>query len=68
MHVANPTGRVFPREQNEAAYGPFFAHLRAIGYTGGVSVEANTRDLAADAPASAALLRKLLPTHQFEGW
>ncbi len=60
VHIANPDGRVFPREATEAAYGPFFARLREIGYTGGVSVEATTKDLPADAKASAALLRKLL--------
>jgi sugar phosphate isomerase/epimerase len=59
VHVANPTGRVFPREGTEAAYAPFFARLREIGYTGGVSVEAGTKDLAGDAKASLALLRKL---------
>ena len=60
VHVANPTGRVFPREESEAAYAPFFARLREIGYSGGVSVEAGTKDLPADAKASVALLRTLL--------
>jgi sugar phosphate isomerase/epimerase len=60
VHVANPAGRVFPRDEAEAAYAPFFARLREIGYEGGVSVEAGSRDLPADAKASALLLRKLL--------
>lgn len=60
VHVANPEGRVFPRDEAEAAYAPFFARLREIGYTGGVSVEAGTKDLPADAKASALLLRNLL--------
>jgi sugar phosphate isomerase/epimerase len=60
VHIANPEGRVFPREASEAAYAPFFARLREIGYTGGVSVEAGTKDLAADARRAAAFLRTLL--------
>jgi D-psicose/D-tagatose/L-ribulose 3-epimerase len=60
VHIANPEGRVFPRDAGEAAYAPFFARLREVGYTGGVSVEAGTTDLAADAQRSAALLRTLL--------
>jgi D-psicose/D-tagatose/L-ribulose 3-epimerase len=51
IHVANPDGRVFPRVETEAAYAPFFARLREIGYTGGVSVEAGTKDLPGDARA-----------------
>jgi sugar phosphate isomerase/epimerase len=58
-HIANPAGRVFPAKAEEAAYAPFFANLAAIGYEGGLSVEARTEDLAKDAPTAIALLRDL---------
>ena len=57
LHTANPNGRVFPLDWNEFDYAPFFANLRAIGYTGRISVEASTRDLTTEAPRSIALLR-----------
>lgn len=59
VHVANPAGRVFPRRLDEAGYLPFVSALRAVGYGGGVSIEARTEDLARDAPASIALLKGL---------
>ena len=59
VHVANPSGRAFPKRADEADYTPFVSALKAIGYRGGVSVEARTDDLAGDAPAAIALLRAL---------
>lgn len=61
LHVANPNGRVFPRDWAEFDYAPFFAALRHIHYVGRISVEASTKDLSADAPPAIALLR-----HAFE--
>lgn len=58
LHMANPQGRVFPREWTEYDYTRFFANLREIGYKGRMSVEASAKDLAADAPFAIALLRK----------
>jgi len=58
LHMANPQGRVFPRDWNEYAYAPFFAALRQVGYSGRISVEASTKDLLADAPHAIALLRR----------
>jgi D-psicose/D-tagatose/L-ribulose 3-epimerase len=58
LHVANPTGRVFPQKWEEFDYAPFFANLRAIGYDKRISVEGNTTDLAAQSPAAIALLHK----------
>lgn len=58
LHTANPQGRVFPLKWEEYDYAPFFANLRAIGYDKRISVEGNTKDLAADAPQSIALLRR----------
>lgn len=58
LHMANPNGRVFPLNDNEYAYAPFFAALRTIGYDQRISVEASTTDLQADAPRAIALLRR----------
>jgi len=58
LHVANPTGRVFPQKWEEFDYGPFFANLKAIGYDKRISMEGSTTDLAAQGPVTIALLRK----------
>jgi len=58
LHVANPTGRVFPQKWEEFDYAPFFANLKAIGYDKRISMEGNTTDLAAQGPVTIALLRK----------
>jgi D-psicose/D-tagatose/L-ribulose 3-epimerase len=61
LHMANPEGRVFPRDIGEYDYAPFFAALRTIGYDKRISVEASTKEFEADAPRAIALLRKALP-------
>jgi sugar phosphate isomerase/epimerase len=58
LHMANPTGRVFPLAWDEFDYGPFFSQLREAGYNRRISVEASTKDLPADAPRAIALLRR----------
>jgi sugar phosphate isomerase/epimerase len=58
LHMANPTGRVFPLKWDEYDYTKFFEDLKAIGYSGRISVEASTKDFAADAPQAIALLRR----------
>ncbi len=58
VHMANPTGRVFPQAWDEFDYAPFFANLRAIGYDRRISVEASTKDLADQGPRAIALLRR----------
>ena len=58
LHMANPTGRVFPRTWEEYDYAPFFAALKRIGYDRRISVEASTRDLSADAPQAIRLLQR----------
>jgi len=58
LHMANPTGRVFPRRWEEFDYAPFFAALRTIGYDTRISVEASTKDLGSDAPLAIDLLRR----------
>jgi sugar phosphate isomerase/epimerase len=58
LHMANPNGRVFPLAWEEYGYAPFFAKLRSVGYTGRISVEASSKDVAAEAPRAIALLRR----------
>ena len=58
LHMANPRDRVFPLAWDEYDYAPFFANLRAIGYSGRISVEATPKDLASEAPRAIALLRR----------
>lgn len=59
LHLANPAGRRFPREGDGVDYEALFALLEEMGYTGRVSVEASTQDLAGDARAALALLDRL---------
>ena len=58
LHMANPTGRVFPRAWEEFDYAPFFSQLRQSGYNRRISVEASTKALSEDAPRAIALLRR----------
>jgi len=58
LHMANPTGRVFPLEWEEFSYSTFFEALRGIGYAGRISIEASTTNFPGDAPRSIALLRR----------
>ncbi|SDH76286.1 Sugar phosphate isomerase/epimerase [Propionivibrio dicarboxylicus] len=61
LHFANPWGgRSFPSQPMEhPGYAPFFANVRAIGYRGRLSLEANTTDFHADAPRALAALRQM---------
>ncbi len=58
VHVALKEGRRWPVAE-DAALREFFLGLRAAGYDGCVSVEGNSGDRAADAPAALAALRRL---------
>lgn len=58
LHVANPEGRVFPLRADESDYAPFFENLRKIGYKARISVEASSKDFAAEAPRAISLLRR----------
>lgn len=40
-HIANPVGRVMPREGDGAGYPDFFGNLKKAGYKGRLSVEAS---------------------------
>ena len=61
LHFANPQGgRVFPCDASEnPAYVPFFANIRASGYCGRLSLEANTEDFHGDAPRALVALRRM---------
>jgi D-psicose/D-tagatose/L-ribulose 3-epimerase len=58
LHMANPQGRVFPQQWEEYDYAPFFTNLRRIGYAGGMSIEASSKDVPTEAPRAIALLRR----------
>lgn len=60
VHMANPTGRVYPLAWGEYDYAKFFETLRRIGYRGRLSVEAQTKDFAGEAPRAIAFLREAL--------
>jgi sugar phosphate isomerase/epimerase len=49
VHIANPSGRVFPFAPEESGYASFFKALRSIGYDGRISCEAYSSNFAADA-------------------
>lgn len=58
VHFARAVGRSFPTEA-APDFGRFFERLRQARYHGRCSVEAYTRDFAADAPRAIQLLRAL---------
>jgi D-psicose/D-tagatose/L-ribulose 3-epimerase len=60
VHFANPIGRIFPASAEEYDYSAFFENLRKIGYGGRISLEARTKDLAADGPKAIAFLRNAM--------
>ncbi|MBN8215495.1 MAG: sugar phosphate isomerase/epimerase [Spirochaetes bacterium] len=59
VHIANPAGRVFPRDVEESAYGAFFSVLAKAGYHERMSVEGKSEDPAKDAPPALAALKTL---------
>jgi D-psicose/D-tagatose/L-ribulose 3-epimerase len=60
VHMANPTGRVFPLRWDEYNYGPLFENLRKIGYDKEMSVEASTKDFSNEAPRAITFLRNAM--------
>ena len=59
IHIASKEGRLFPKPNDSENYDEFFALLKASGYSGRVSIEGKSKDLAADGAVSLALLRSL---------
>jgi sugar phosphate isomerase/epimerase len=64
IHIASKAGRFFPKPGDGEDYAGFFALLKTAGYRGRVSVEAYSKDLAADGAAALALLRSLGGTYE----
>jgi len=58
LHMANPTGRVFPLNSKEYDYDSFFRNLAKIGYDKKISIEAASKDFAHDAPLAIEFLRR----------
>ena len=58
VHLADRDGRVAPGESGKADYRPVFSILKAGGYDGLISVEANFPDLAGRGPAVLAFIRQ----------
>ncbi len=57
FHIANPHQRAYPMSAGEYDYSGFFANLRKMGFRGGISVEAKTRNFAQEGPKALAFLR-----------
>jgi len=58
IHFANPTGRVYPIEAVDGDVR-FMNLLKRVGYEGGISIEAYTKDFCHDAKRSVEMLRQL---------
>ena len=59
VHIANPdkNPRTYPLEEGESDYASFFRVLKQIGYRGGLSVHAGSKDPMAEAPRAITFLR-----------
>ena len=57
VHMANPTGRIFPKSMDESDYRPFFDALRDIGYDGRVSCEAYSESFEEDSSVTLKFFR-----------
>lgn len=59
VHFANPSGRVYPKTEEESEYGRFFASLKKAEYDSRVSCEAYSDDFGADAKVTLKLLKEM---------
>lgn len=57
VHFANPCGRVYPQQLEEANYISFFEALRTIGYHQRISCEAYTNNYNSDAAKALKILK-----------
>ena len=60
VHIAHPIERSVPQENDGGNYEAFFAALKAVGYQGGVSVEARVNDFDEELPKAAKYLKSLM--------
>lgn len=58
MHIANPTGRVYPHAGDGVDYREFISNLRQAGYDERISVEAFTENFEDSAPQSLTVMRE----------
>ena len=60
LQIAEPSARGFPRQEaGEARYRRFFDNLLKIGYTGRLSIEANSSDVAGDCGPALKFLKQM---------
>ena len=59
VHIANPNGGIYPLRTDEVDYAGFIERLKKIGYQGGISIEAGTKNIWKDAKNSFAFLSPL---------
>lgn len=60
LQIADPRERTFPVDDaGEPRYAAFFANLRKIGYTGRISIEANSDNVEKDGRAALAFLKRM---------
>jgi len=60
VHTANPVGRIYPSFNDGVDYKKMFSVLKSIGYSGGISVEAFTKNPEQDARIALQVLREAL--------
>jgi len=60
VHTANPAGRIYPAPNDGVNYRRIMDTLKSINYQGGVSVEAYSKDPAADARTALDILRRAM--------
>lgn len=58
MHIANPTGRVYPQVGDGVDYQKFISNLRRAGYDTRISVEAFTENFEDSAPKALTVMRE----------
>jgi sugar phosphate isomerase/epimerase len=60
LQIADPAVRGFPKQEGgEVRYRQFFDNLRKIGFTGGISIEANSSDVAGDCGPALTFLKAM---------
>jgi D-psicose/D-tagatose/L-ribulose 3-epimerase len=58
VHFANPIGRAYPNQDDEADYKPFFDALKVIGYDERISCEAYAKDFETEAKKTLAFFKQ----------